>query len=195
MLHERASRRPLRASALTGRRSQIFAVAAIVVPSLLWLMLPQVASVGVFLTYVPFVLLSAVVLKPHDAALVALASALVADFFFMDPQWSLSVSPNDLFGMGMLLIISAFSIFLVGIVRGHVPGSHDEPSGSVIFSEKGGEAWVNWHGGKPPVKLGPHKDVAEMMEDYIAQVELGERLNAPSNGKKPDAVTATAPDR
>jgi hypothetical protein len=26
------------------------------------------------------------------------------------------------------------------------------------------------------VKLGPHKDVAEMMEDYVAQVELGERL-------------------
>jgi hypothetical protein len=41
---------------------------------------------------------------------------------------------------------------------------------------------MGMHGGKSPVKLGPHKDVAEMMEDYIAQVEFGEKLNTSKKG-------------
>jgi hypothetical protein len=178
MLHEGTPRRAPQEPVLTGRRAQIFAVAAISAPSLISLSLPQVVSTGLFLTYVPFLLLSAVLLKPLEAALVALASALVADFFFIDPRLSLSTSPNDLFGMGMLLLICAFSILLVDILRGRVARKSDGPSGSVIFSERGGVAWVSWNSGdQPPVKLGPHKDVAEMMEDYIAQVELGDRLN------------------
>jgi Domain of unknown function (DUF4118) len=194
MLQESTRRRAWESPLLTGRRAQIFAVVAIAAPSLIWLLLSQLVSTGVFLTYVPFVLLSAVVLRSLDAALVALACALVADFFFMEPQWELSTSPNDLFSMGMLLVISAFSIFLMRIIRHRVSASLDEPSGSVIFSEKGGEAWVNWHGSKSPVKLGPHKDVAEMMEDYIAQVELGERLNGRKNAEKPMGVRPTASD-
>jgi len=177
MMHSVTSKSALGARPLGGRRAAIFTIAMIAIPSLIRLLLIQVVSTDVFLTYVPFVLLAAVMLTARDAALVAATCAIVADFFFMEPGFALAIAPNDLFSMGMLLIVSALSIFLVGIVRQRVT-SHDEPSGSVIFSEKGGEAWVNWHGRKPPVKLGPHKDVAEMMEDYIAQVELGERLNA-----------------
>jgi hypothetical protein len=72
-------------------------------------------------------------------------------------------------------------IFLVHAVRklmarrpllGH---SLDSPAG-LIFSLDRGEAWASWYGSGASIRLGPQEEVAAMMEDFLAQLELGEHL-------------------
>jgi hypothetical protein len=49
-------------------------------------------------------------------------------------------------------------------------------SNGVIFSQERGKAWASWPGEPYYVQLGQQDEVAEMMKDYLAQLELGERL-------------------
>jgi hypothetical protein len=158
-------------------------------PTLIRVAVQGSVSSAVFLTYIPFVLVAAMVLRPLAAALIAIASVIVAEFFFIDPFFALGVGPNDLFGIAAFLATSALLIGLAWVVRDFLgdclaPNLPHELSRKVIFSEKEGEAWASWQSGRPPVKLGPHTDVARMMEDYIAQVELGERLLGKTTSRK-----------
>ena len=177
---EATLRAALRAPLLTGVRAFLFGAFCVLAPTLIRAIIGDVVVVAVFLTFVPFVIIAAIFLRPRDAAIVALVSALAADYFFMEPYFALAVAPGDLFSMGFLLLISAMVIALMKFVRRFVADTldpvTDEHSHRVIFSERQGEAWAHWDGKRPSVKLGPHKKVAEMMEDYVAQVELGERL-------------------
>ena len=49
----------------------------------------------------------------------------------------------------------------------------------VSLSLEQGEVWASWYGQAAPVNLGSQRKVSEMMEDFLAQVELGERLKRP----------------
>ena len=173
--------RALRGPAFAGNQALLFGIVAVAAPTLIRAAVDGLVSTAVFLTYTPFVLLSALLLTPRQTAVVVLACASVAHFVFTEPYLALGTSPNDLFSVGIFLINSVLIIGLVKMVRNSIddclaPNVSGEISSSVIFSEKEGEAWVSWHSARPSVKLGPHKEVARMMEDYIAQVELGERL-------------------
>jgi hypothetical protein len=46
----------------------------------------------------------------------------------------------------------------------------------VVFSSLNGRVWASWPGTDASVDLGPLDDVTEMMRDFLAQRELGERL-------------------
>jgi hypothetical protein len=46
----------------------------------------------------------------------------------------------------------------------------------VIFSLKGGFVWASWPGKSAPIKLGRHEAVKAMMQDFLDQSALGERL-------------------
>ena len=50
------------------------------------------------------------------------------------------------------------------------------PVGDVIFSFLDGHVWTSWPGVDASVNLGPYDGVTEMMRDFLAQCELGERL-------------------
>ena len=189
MINDRILRKALQAAPFSDKVALLFCIAAVAVPTLIRAAVHDLVTSGVFLTYVPFVLLAALLVNPRHAAVVALAAATVADFFFMQPYFALAAGPNDLFSIGVFLITSALIIVIVQTVRNFIedclaPDASDEMS-RIIFSEKKGEAWAHWYAERPAVKLGPHKEVAEMMEDYIAQVRLGERLT--SKSEPPDA--------
>ena len=47
----------------------------------------------------------------------------------------------------------------------------------IVFSLEKGHVWVSWDGDDTPVHLGTEAEVVAMMEDFLAQVELGRRLN------------------
>jgi hypothetical protein len=85
--------------------------------------------------------------------------------------------------MSIFLAYCVLVIGLVQVVRKMVatfPRRADpqEESSGIIFSLENGQAWASWTGGDAPVPLGPCDEVAEMMEDFLAQVELGKRLTA-----------------
>ena len=134
--------------------------------------------------YVPSVLLSAVFLGWRFAAIVALLSALVADWLFLGSPYSMTET-CDFFGVGLFLFASALIIASVELPRrlpretaSAVP---DKNPAGIVFSLEKGQAWASWYGQKHPVRLGPEGEVAEMMEDFLAQLELGKRLtNNPS---------------
>ena len=185
MINDRILRKALQSAPLSGKVALLFCIAAVAVQTLIRAAVQGLVTSGVFLTYVPFVLLAALLVTPRHAAVVGLASAAVADFFFMQPYLALAAGPNDLFSIGVFLITSALIIVIVQAIRNFIedclaPDASDEISRRIIFSEKKGEAWAHWYAERPAVKLGPHKEVAEMMEDYIAQVRLGERLTGKS---------------
>ena len=66
-------------------------------------------------------------------------------------------------------------VIRIGVVRLLRMRDDAERASGVIFSLERGQAWASWPGAAT-VRLGPHKEVAAMMEDFLAQVELGERL-------------------
>lgn len=155
-------------------------LAAVVVPTLIRVAVQNSVSMAVFLTYVPFMLVAALFLKPSASALVAATSAMIADIVFMEPFFALNLALNGVFSVAAFLMISLLFILFVRSVRGLLRHSlapeTPEFSRNPIFSEKQGEAWVSWRSERPSVKLGSHTEVAEMMEDYIAQVELAQRM-------------------
>lgn len=48
----------------------------------------------------------------------------------------------------------------------------------VIFSLREGYVWASWPTTALCMRIGPHDAVASMMEDFLAQDALGERLTS-----------------
>ena len=47
----------------------------------------------------------------------------------------------------------------------------DEGSGGIVFSVEQGEVWASWYGQGAPLRLGPQRKVARMMEEFLAGAE------------------------
>jgi hypothetical protein len=131
-----------------------------------------------FIVYVPSIVLAALFMRSWQAALIALACAAAGDWFFLEQDSRITFSVSDLIGVPVFLASSALIIGVVRAIRSLVREcfSPEAAPGKVIFSEEKGHAWAHWHGDRPSLPLGPHEEVADMMEDYLAQVELGKRL-------------------
>jgi|KBSMisStaDraftv2_1062788.scaffolds.fasta_scaffold2745647_1 hypothetical protein len=49
---------------------------------------------------------------------------------------------------------------------------------AIVFSLADGVVWASWPEKTGWVELGPYNDVTEMMRNFLAQCELGERMAA-----------------
>ena len=54
--------------------------------------------------------------------------------------------------------------------------SDQAPEQEIIFSERDGYVLASWPGTNASVRLGRREMVAAMMQDFLAQAEIGERL-------------------
>jgi hypothetical protein len=162
---------------VTGRQAFACAVAAVGLPTLIRGSLDSVV-VGIgFAPYFPFALLAAILLGWRQAAVVALASAVIADALFVGPRYELLNEPTDVFGVVVFLVGTALIIGLVHAIRTAFEDLvGPTAAGGVMFSLKDGQAWASWPTAGFHLSLGPRDDVAEMMKDFVAQVELGKRL-------------------
>jgi hypothetical protein len=179
---------------ITGKRAIAWSIAAIAVPTLGRALVDGVVTGVGFIPYIPFVLLSAVFLGWRYTAVIAIASAVIADALFVGPPYALFEGPTDVFGVLVFLGTSSLIIALVETMR-TVMKHHGRPADAadgVIFSEERGQAWASWPGSSYYVRLGPQHQVAEMMEDYLAQLELAKRLNGAVRDKRNPPV-ASAP--
>jgi hypothetical protein len=176
-------KKAIQARPLRGSWALLSGLALIAVPTLIRASVDGSVSGSVFLPYFPFVLVSALLLKPAHAAVVALVSAAMADLLFMHPEFTLVAGPSDLFGAAVFLVSSALMITVVQAARSLIadylsPDSADATAGGIVFSSEEGQVRASWYSARPPVHLGPQSEVARMMADFLAQVELGERLTA-----------------
>jgi hypothetical protein len=165
----------------SGPLAPILSVVALAAPTAILSLDHALPAGACCTTYFPFVLLSAVLLGPIYASAVAIGSAGLADALFMGPRYQILESPMDSFGDIASLVSSALIIGLVYLFR-RLLAHHASRQASVhsstgiIFSLEQGVAWASWTGVNTPVRLGPHEEVAEMMQDFLAQIDLGKRL-------------------
>ena len=166
---------------ISGYRAILFGILAVALPTLIRASVQGPVSGIVFSTYIPFVLLSAIALDWTYASVVALASAFVASMLFIEPRFVFLAGPTDYFGIAVFLIASAMIIKFVSALKGvvvDVPGSATARRRSgIVFSSEGGDAWASWKGDSCSIRLGTHDEVAEMMQDFLAQRDLGKRLH------------------
>lgn len=165
---------------VTGNRAHFWSVIAVALPTLIRASV-QGPVTGIPLEpYVPFVLLAAIALNWRHASAVALASALVGSIMFIEPRFVPFAGPTDWFAIAAFLIGAAMIIKFVHSLKGVVveaPGSSAaKRRNGIVFSCENGDAWASWQGHRCTVRLGTQDEVAEMMEDYLAQRELGRRL-------------------
>ena len=111
-----------------------------------------------------------------------LFSAAVEDMPFIDPRFVPLAGPTDAVGILVFLVSAALIIALMEVARCAIRARiRPAPCGNgrtgVVFSlEKGsrGQPGMDAIG---PQRLGPDIEVAEMMQDFLTQIEIGKRLN------------------
>jgi hypothetical protein len=181
MVRTRISTRWLLEPPITGAWAHLCAIALLAIPTLVRLSVDGIVSGSAFGPYVPFVVLSALLLGWRHAVVVTVAAAALADLMFLTPNRLLD-GVSDLFGISLFLISSALIIGVIQAVRSiredksEPPQFEGEPDG-IIFSLEGGQAWASWSGAAQPVRLGAEQEVAGMMEEFLAQLEVGRRLS------------------
>ena len=171
----------LSATPLTGMPMLLCVVAALAAPTLIRASVEGVVTGVGFTPYLPFVLLAALMLRWQVAAAVAVASAVLADFLFVGTRHELLSTPTDLFGMLVFAAASALTIGLAHAFRRVVAdpiwlNGPDHPPTGLVFSLEGGQVYASWYGGRSFVPVGPEAEVAKMMQDFLAQREVGRRL-------------------
>ena len=164
---------------LTGRLALLCALVAVGLPTLVRWAVSGVVTGCEFTPYLPFVLVCAILLRWWQAGAVALASVAILGGLFSGSH----AHQMDCFlpSAGIFLASSAVMIVVAVSVRRLVwmiqNRGADESAGGIVFSLEKGEVWASWYGQSAPVRLGSKRKVAEMMEDFLAQVEVGNRLN------------------
>lgn len=178
----RALKRSLERRPVTGFNAHLCAFLAVAIPTIIRCLVDDHVSGVAFSPYVPFVLLSAVFMGWRHAAAVAMTSAAVADLLFIDPRFEPLAGPTDAFGISVFLASAALIIILVQAARSIVdtrfkPAPRGNGLTGIIFSLEKGQAFATWSGSGRALRLGPETEVAAMMQDFLAQLELGKRLN------------------
>jgi hypothetical protein len=183
MMNRAELHRWLLSPSVKGYQAILWCLLAVAIPTAFRISVDELVT-GIAVTpFVPSVLLSAIFLGARYASGVTIASAAVADAFFIGPPLELFEGPSDLIGLGIFFLASAMIIAFVQLVRNLLADTRQSErtpwsKGNVVFSLEEGQAWAGWHGERTRVRLGPQEEVAEMMEDFLAQVELGKYLNS-----------------
>jgi len=167
------------ATPIAGKQAFLCAVITIAVPSLIRAAVDNIVTGIGFSPYFPFVVLAAILLDWKGATIVALVSAALGDALFVGSNYLLLEGPTDVFGVSVFLVASALIIGLVHAIRtAFADLVGPTVTGGIMFSLKDGQAWASWPTAGYHLRLGPRDDVAEMMRDFVAQVELAKRLNS-----------------
>ena len=169
----------LRTPLLSGRLALLCGVGSVALPTFVRAGAHGAVTGCEFTPYLPFVLISAVLLGWWQATMVALGSvAVLGGLFIGSPDAFLEPSCFKS-AAGIFLASSAVVVGVVTQARrmlAEILGDPDESSGGVIFSLDKGKVWASRHGHGPPVCLGSQGKVSTMMQDFLAQEELGKRL-------------------
>jgi hypothetical protein len=162
--------RLLQGPPLSGSAALLVTAGALAVPTGVRAALTGVVTGCEFTPYLPFVLLTAILVGWRHATVVAIASvAILGGVIVRQPD-----APFDkscfLSGAGIFLAASAMILAIIVAAR---HAGRNESTGGIRFSLDQGDVWASWYGQSPPVRLGSQRTVAEMMEDFLSQSEQG----------------------
>jgi hypothetical protein len=165
---------------VTGWLAFFVALAAVWIPTVIRLAVNGSVTGCEFTPYLPFVLLSAIMLRWWVAATVAVAAVAVMGGAFGGLPAHATACFED--SATIFLASSAAMIGIALLVRRTVAAlqkrGSDESAGGIIFSLEKGQVWASWYGQGAPMLLGSQRRVSEMMRDFLKQEELAERLRS-----------------
>ena len=154
----------LQAPPVTGTLALLVGVLAVAVPTAIRAAIDGVVTGCEFTPYLPFVLLSAILLRWWQAALVALASVAILGGIFIGPLHEFAPA-CFVSSAGIFLGSSAAMIFTMVVIRRVVRAlqvrGEDESEGGIVFSLDRGQVWASWYGQGPPILLGSQRKVSE----------------------------------
>ena len=166
----------LRALPIAGWPAIFCAFAVVALPTVIRAAVSGVVTGCEFTPYLPFVLVSALLLRWWLAGGVALSAVAIMGGIF--EGWKSLHLPCFFSAAAMFLTASAAMITIAVFARRLLISLlKPDTAGGLIFSLEKGEVWASWYGHEVPVRLGTQRKVAEMMEDFLAQVKVGKRLN------------------
>ena len=102
----------------------------------------------------------------------------------MGPHHSIFGSACSVYSISVFFIGSTILIAFVQSLRRLIALRLERLGSSergIVFSSEDGQARASWYGLLSSVQLGPQEEVAEMMKDFLTQLELGKRLTQPKN--------------
>jgi hypothetical protein len=165
---------------VTGRWAVACGIGAVALPTLIRFSVNGVVSGCEYTPYLPFVLLSAILLRWWQACLVTMACAAAYSGVFLSSPVVILQDACAIYSVGMFFAASTMIISIVAAIRqltARMFSHADDASGGVVFSMEDGHVWASWYGQGPPVCLGSQQRVDRMMEDFLAQEELARRLS------------------
>ena len=174
----------LLAPSIMGARATFYTAVAIGVPTAIRVAVDGFVSGCELTIYLPFVLISAVFMGSRHAAATALISVALAETVIMGPHHSIFGSACSVYSISVFFIGSAVLIAFVQGLRRLIALRLERLGSSergIVFSSEDGQARASWYGQLSSVQLGPQEEVAEMMKDFLTQLELGKRLTQPKN--------------
>ena len=167
----------------SGRRAVLYSFLLLAIPTGLRLILDAILGSSLsFLIYMPFVIVGAILLRWTYAAAVVLGAWTTANILFVHPRYEFGFDRVEEISFIILLVSAILLIALVEAVRTIVENSlrparpDTRFSTPVVFSIERGQAWASWYGSHSWVRLGPADEVADCMEDFLAQRALAKRL-------------------
>ena len=170
----------LKGPPLAGRLALFGGIIAIAIATIIRAAIDGIVTGCEFTPYLPFVLLSAVLMRWWQATLVALASVFVLGLLFIGPPTLVLGSQCFMSSAAIFLVASAAMIGTAILIRHLFVSIHRqgdcEAAGGVVFSLEKDEVWASWYGQGPPILLGSEAKVATMMRDFLAQIEVAKRL-------------------
>ena len=178
MLNRADLYRWMRALPLNGWMAIACGVTALAIPTAVRAAVSGVVTGCEFTPYLPFVLISAVLLRWWQAALVSLASVAILGGFFHGENAAYLQLDCFLSGAAIFLGASAMMIGFAVALRRVMEANQRLPDAQsgVIFSLEDDQVFASWHGQGPPIRLGSKKRVAAMMEDFLAHADKDSKL-------------------
>lgn len=171
----------LQAPLATGWLALLCGITAVALPTIIRAAVSGVVTGCEFTPYLPFVLISAILLSWWQASAVALISVAILGGFFIAPAESL-MAQCFISGAAIFLASSATMIGIVVLIRRQFAVTQlrgmDASNGGVIFSLDEDGVWASWRGSGPPLRLGSQNRVEAMMADFLAQGDFARSLNA-----------------
>ncbi|MFL6734245.1 MAG: hypothetical protein ACJ8EY_06075 [Sphingomicrobium sp.] len=176
---------------VSGLPVLLWVAVAVGVPTIVRAEVNGVVTGCEYTPYLPFVLLGAILLRWWQAsAIPLLAVGIMGGFLGGAAAHEMScfapASGMFLVSSGVMIGVAILVRRAVRIFQAHMSAA---PSGGIVFSLENDEVWASWYGDGAPVRLGSQRKVSEMMEDFLAQSELGKQLISkyPATWKDPES--------
>jgi len=138
----------LRTPVLTGHLALVCGMVAVALPTAVRAAVNGTVTGCEFTPYLPFVLLSAILLRWWQAGAVALAAVAIMGGLFVGLPEDIHGQPCFISAAGMFLGASAIIVAVAAVVKRVIADlqRRGETAGGVVFSLEKGQVWASWYG-------------------------------------------------